>query len=62
MQSIWAEDLAQLKVIDEKLAELEALSAAEQGRKQCLIDALHRSRDELLPARRRSHGVTKLAA
>jgi hypothetical protein len=62
MRSIMAEDLAQLKVIDEKLAELAGLSAAEQGRKQCLIDALRRSRNELLPARRRARPVTKLAA
>jgi hypothetical protein len=62
MRSILADDLVQLKVIDDKLAELAALSAAEQGRKQCLIDALRRSRNELLPPRRRSRSVTKLAA
>jgi len=48
MRSMFSEDKAQLRQIDTKLAELMALSLAEQSRKQCLIEALHTSRTELL--------------
>lgn len=62
MRSILADDLAQLKQIEEKLAELAAGPLAEQIRKQCLIDALCQSRAELLRSCRRSPRLAKLAA
>jgi len=46
-RSILSEDQAQLKQIEAKLAELTALSTAEQARKECLINALQRGKTEL---------------
>lgn len=62
MRSILNEDQAQLEIIEAKLAELGAQPASEQARKQCLIDALRRSRNELLQSFRRRPRRTKLAA
>jgi hypothetical protein len=47
-RSILSEDQAQLEQIEAKLAELAALSTAEQARKQSLINALQRGKTELL--------------
>lgn len=62
MRSILADDLAQLRQIEGKLAELAARPPAEQARKQCLIDALCQSRNELLKSCRRAPRAMKLAA
>ncbi len=62
MRSILADDIAQLKQIEAKLAELVARPHAEQARKQCLIDALCESRNELLRGCRRSPRPAQLAA
>jgi hypothetical protein len=62
MRSILADDLAQLRQIETKLAELVARPLAEQIRKQCLIDALNQSRSELARGCRRSPRLARLAA
>lgn len=62
MRSMFAEDLAQLKQIEAKLAELTARPSAEQARKQALIDALCHSRKELLQYCRRAPRRVALAA
>lgn len=62
MRSIFTLDDAQLRQIETKLRELAALPAAEQARRQCLVEALHRERSELLRYRPRSRRERKLAA
>lgn len=62
MRSILTEDQDQLNHIDAKLAELTSLSPADQARKQCLIDALERSRTELIRSCSRLQRQRKLAA
>jgi hypothetical protein len=61
-RSILTQDQEQLKHIDAKLAELTALPPAEQARMQCLIDALHRGKTELLRSFGRSPRSRFLAA
>lgn len=62
MRSIFMLDEPQLKQVEAKLAEMTALPAAEQTRKQCLIDALLRERTELSRYRSRTRRQMKLAA
>ncbi len=62
MRSILTEDQEQLKLIEAKLAELTGMNAAEQARKQCLIDALRRSKTELMNSCGRLHRLRTLAA
>jgi len=62
MRSMLAEDLAQLKQIEAKLAELAGRPGAEQARKRALIDALCQSRSELLQYCRRAPRRLSLAA
>lgn len=62
MRSILSLDQAQLKQVEAKLAEMTALPAAEQARKQCLIDALRRERAELQRYCGRARGYRKIAA
>jgi hypothetical protein len=62
MRLILTLDQEQLQHIDAKLVEMRALSPADQARKQCLIDALQRSRTELIRSCGRSQRQRKLAA
>jgi hypothetical protein len=62
MRSILTEDQEQLQHVDAKLAEMAALPPAEQARKQCLIDALQRSRIELIRSCARLQRQRRLAA
>jgi hypothetical protein len=62
MRSIFMLDEPQLRQVEAKLAEMTALSSAEQTRKQCLIDALLREKTELSRYRSRARRPIKLAA
>jgi hypothetical protein len=62
MRSIFMLDEPQLKQVETKLAELTALSATEQTRKRCLIEALLREKMELSRYRSRGRRQIKLAA
>lgn len=62
MRSMCGEDQAQLRQIEAKLAQLNAMPVAEQARKRCLIDALEQGRDELLRCVGRTRRAPRLAA
>ena len=62
MRSVFTLDEPQLTHIEAKLAELGALSAAEQMRKQYLVDALLREKTDLLRCRPRQRRHSMVAA
>lgn len=62
MRSIFMLNEPQLRQVEAKLAELTALPAAEQTRKQCLIEALLREKTELLRYHSRARRQVRLAA
>lgn len=62
MRSLFMLDAPQLEHIEAKLAELGALPAAEQTRKQYLVDALLREKTELLRCRPHQRRQSRVAA
>ncbi len=56
MAALIVRDNPQLRRIERAIAELEARPAAEQMRKQTLLAALYRERDEIVGARSRPAG------